>query len=48
VSAKARPGQVLFPEHYADAIRDLAPVEVNPVTRVPVFTSAAVAVEIER
>jgi formate dehydrogenase alpha subunit len=48
VSAKARPGQVLFPEHYADAIRDLAPVEVNPVTRVPVFSNAAVAVEIER
>jgi predicted molibdopterin-dependent oxidoreductase YjgC len=48
VSAKARPGQVLFPEHYADAIRDLATVEVNPVTRVPVFVSAAVAVEIER
>ncbi|HET8761341.1 MAG TPA: molybdopterin dinucleotide binding domain-containing protein, partial [Nitrospiria bacterium] len=48
VSAKARPGQVLFPEHYADAVRDLVPVDVNPVTRVPVFTSAAVAVEIER
>jgi hypothetical protein len=39
---------VLFPEHYDDAVRDLVPVTVNPVTRVPVFTSAAVAVEIER
>jgi formate dehydrogenase alpha subunit len=48
VSSKARPGQVLFPEHYDDAVRDLVPVTVSPVTRVPVFTSAAVAVEIER
>lgn len=48
VSPKARPGQVLFPEHYDDAVRDLVPVTVNPVTRVPVFTSTAVAVEIER
>jgi formate dehydrogenase alpha subunit len=48
VSAKARPGQVLFPEHYSDAVRDLVGVEVNPLTRVPVFTDAAVAVEIER
>ncbi len=48
VSAKARPGQVLFPEHYTDAVRDLAPVHVDAVTRVPVFGSTAVAVEIER
>jgi predicted molibdopterin-dependent oxidoreductase YjgC len=48
VSSKARPGQVLFPEHYADAVRDLVPVDVDAVTRVPVFGSTAVAVEIER
>ncbi len=48
VSSKARPGQVLFPEHYDDAVRDLVPVTINPVTGVPAFTSTAVAVEIER
>jgi formate dehydrogenase alpha subunit len=48
VSSKARPGQVLFPEYYSDAVRDLVGVEVNALTRVPVFGGAAVAVEIER
>ena len=45
VSPKARPGQVLFPEHYAEAVRDLAPIDVDPATKVPIFREASVAIE---
>ncbi len=45
ISPKARPGQVLFPEHYVEAMRDLVPIELDPVTKVPIFREAAVAVE---
>jgi predicted molibdopterin-dependent oxidoreductase YjgC len=45
ISPKARPGQVLFPEHYAEAVRDLAPIDVDPATKVPIFREASVAIE---
>jgi len=44
ISTKARPGQVLFPEWYVDAMRDLIPVEINPMTKVPIFRETAVAI----
>jgi formate dehydrogenase alpha subunit len=44
ISSKARPGQVLFPEHYLDAMRDLVPIEIDPVTKVPIFREVAVAI----
>ncbi|MEO5656369.1 MAG: NADH-quinone oxidoreductase subunit NuoG [Nitrospiria bacterium] len=45
VSTKARPGRVLFPEHYLDTVRDLIPIEVDPATKVPTFRETAVALE---
>ncbi|MBI3606864.1 MAG: NADH-quinone oxidoreductase subunit NuoG [Nitrospirae bacterium] len=45
ISPKARPGQVLFPEHYAEAVRDLVPIEVDPATKVPIFRETAVAID---
>jgi len=45
ISPKARPGQVLFPEQYVEAVRDLVPIEIDPATRVPIFREAAVAIE---
>jgi formate dehydrogenase major subunit len=45
ISPKARPGQVLFPEQYAEAVRDLVPIEVDPATKVPIFRETAVAID---
>jgi hypothetical protein len=36
---------VLFPEYYAEAVRDLAPIDVDPATKVPIFREASVAIE---
>jgi len=39
-------GLALFPEHFADPeVRDLLPVEVDPVTHVPYFKSGAVTLQ---
>jgi predicted molibdopterin-dependent oxidoreductase YjgC len=45
ISPKARPGQVLFPEQYAEAVRDLVPIEVDPATKVPIFRETVVAID---
>ncbi len=40
------PGSCIFPEHFNDpAVKDLVPVEVDPITRVPYFKLAYVTIE---